>query len=285
MDEEKEAEKRKKGEQLWMAVQAGETKHLITKVASILNRFPETRNSDVALMTKFWEVFQGHRGSSVSFEKLFELERLTSIARTRAKIQNEYGLFQADKKIRRFRQNKEEIQKEYEIATKPEIESIDIYADESGKNNDFVIVGSIWILSGGGNLNSRLASWASEQKQNDSNIPDEFHFVKVKNDGKNLHVYKDFMNLVIAEGHMSSFKAIAVNKTKITKPIDDIITELFYQLVRNGVEHEKNTGRIALPKQISYFKDKEDGESALRLSQIQQSLIDNFKLHYEKILL
>ncbi|MGM0970835.1 MAG: DUF3800 domain-containing protein [Bacillota bacterium] len=280
-DEEKETEKRNKGEQLWTAVQAGETKHLITKVASILNRFPETRNSDVALMTKYWEVFQGHEGDQVSFEKLFELERLTSIARTRAKIQNEYGLFQADKKYRRYRQSKEEIQKEYEIATKPAIESIDIYADESGKNDDFAIVGSIWILAGGGILNARLADWSQEQKQIDSTVPNEFHFNKIKNNGNNILLYKDFFNLVMSEGHMSSFKAIAVNKTKITKPIDEIITELFYQLVRKGVEHDKNTGRIGLPKQIKYFKDKEDGESALRLSQIQQSLIDNFKLHYE----
>ncbi|PLR94843.1 hypothetical protein [Bacillus sp. T33-2] len=117
-DEEKEAEKRKKAEALWIDVQQGNTKHLITKVASILNKYPETRNSDVALMVKFWQVFEGHKGSFVSLNKLFRLERLTSITRSRAKIQNEYGLFLADEKVRRYRRSQEEAQKEYQIATK-----------------------------------------------------------------------------------------------------------------------------------------------------------------------
>nr|WP_308314880.1 DUF3800 domain-containing protein [Bacillus sp. T33-2] len=89
------------------------------------------------------------------------------------------------------------------------------------------------------------------------------------------------MDFVVANGHMIGFRAIAVNKTKISKPIDTIITELFYQLVRTGVEYERNTGRINLPKQITYIKDAEEGESALRLTQIEQLLVDNFKIHYD----
>lgn len=283
-DEEKEAEKRKRAEELWMDVQSGNTKHLITKVASILNRFPETRNSDIALMIKFWEVFDGQKGNFVSVNKLFRLERLTSIARSRAKIQNEYGLFLADEKIRRNRQNREEIQKEYQIATKPEMESIRIYADESGKNDTFTIVGSIWVLAREGELNKALADWVTQRKSEDKTFPQEFHFNKIRNNGTNLQVYYDFINFVVSEGNMIGFKAIAVNKTKITKSIDDIITELFYQLIRIGVEYEQETGRISLPKQINYIKDAEEGESALRLSKIQQSLIDNFKIHYDNTL-
>lgn len=280
-DEEKEAEKRKKAEALWVDVQLGNTKHLITKVASILNRFPETRNSDVALMIKFWEVFEGHKGNFISINQLFRLERLTSIARTRAKIQNEYGLFLGDEKIRRHRQNLEESQKEYQIATKPPMESIWIYADESGKNDDFALVGSVWILAREGELEQEIIKWIQERRQNDSTFPDEFHFNKIKNNGNNLEMYKDFIDLVVSKGYMIGFRAIAVNKTKINKSIDEVITELFYQLVRIGVEYEYNTGRISLPKQINYIKDKEDGESALRINQIQQSLLDNFKIHYD----
>lgn len=283
-DEQKEAEKRKKAEALWMDVQLGNTKHLITKVASILNRFPETRNSDVALMVKYWEVFEGHKGHFISINKLFRLERLTSIARTRAKVQNEYGLFLADEKIRRYRQDQGEIQKEFQIATKPSMECISVYADESGKNDEFTIVGGIWVLARQGELESAIIKWVQERKQNDPSCPDEFHFNKVRNNGANLQVYKEFIDFVVANGSMIGFKAIAVNKTKINKPIDDIITELFYQLVRVGIEFERKTGRIDLPKQIAYFKDDEEGESQLRISKIQQSLIDNFKLHYEEAL-
>lgn len=282
VDEEKEAERIKKGEELWIAVQQGNTKHLITKIATILNKYPETRNSDVALMIKYWEIFQEHRGGSVSFEKLFELERLTSIARVRAKIQNEYRLFQGDKKVRRFRRDNEEIQKEIQIATKPAVDYISIYADESGKNDEFAIVGSVWILANEGELNSSLVEWSQQRKQEDISFPDEFHFNKLKNNGNNLQTYKDFVNFAISNGHMVGYKAIAVNQTKLNISIDDLNTELFYQLVRIGIEHESESGRIQLPKQVAYFKDKEDGESALRINQIKQSLIDNFKIHYDE---
>jgi len=215
-------------------------------------------------------------------EKIFEMERLTSIARVRAKIQNEYGLFNGDLKVRKYRRSLEESQKEFHIATKPSVDYVSIYADESGKNDEFAIVGSVWVLAGEGELNSDLVSWTQERKKVDDKCPDEFHFNKIRNNGTNLQVYKDYIDFAVAKGPMMGFKAIAVNQTKLNMPIDDINTELFYQLVRVGIEHEKETSRIQLPRQIAYFKDKEDGESALRINQIQQSLIDNFKLHYDE---
>ncbi|PEZ31997.1 DUF3800 domain-containing protein [Bacillus thuringiensis] len=281
-EEEKAEERRKKAEALWKDVQMGNEKHLITRVASIMNRYPETRNSDVALMIKYWKVYEGQRGSFVSLEKLFEMERLTSIARTRAKIQNEYNLFQADKKYKRYRQDKEEQQKEIQIITKPSMQTIHIYADESGKNDDFLLVGSFWILANEDNLNGKIVNWIQERKKVDNTCPDEFHFHKIRNNGMNFEVYKDFFDFVISNGSMVSFKGIAVNKTKLTQHTDDIITELYYQLVRVGIDHESKTGRIELPKQIEYIKDHEEGESALRINQIRQSLTDNFKLHYEE---
>lgn len=282
IDEEKEAERRRKAEALWIDVQQGNTRYLITRVASILNRYPETRNSDIALQIKYWQVYQDLRGDVISLDKLFELERLTSIARCRAKIQNEYGLFLADEKYRKYRRDEEERQREFQIATKPAMPIVSIYADETGKNDEYVIVGGIWILDERreGELNSHLVQWIHNKKQEDPSCPDEFHFNKVKNNGTNLEVYKDFFNQVIGQGGMISFKAVAVKKSKLNKSIDEIVTNLYYQLVRLGIEHEKNTQRISLPKQVRYIKDREEGESSLRLKEIQQSIIDNFKIHY-----
>jgi Protein of unknown function (DUF3800) len=282
IDAEKEEERRRKAEALWMDVQQGNTKYLITRVASILNRYPETRNSDIALQIKYWQVYENLRGDFISLNKLFKLERLTSIARCRAKIQNEYGLFLADEKYRRYRRDKEERQKEFQIATKPAMPIVSIYADETGKNDEYVIVGGIWILDERreGELNSHLIQWVQNRKQEDPLCPDEFHFNKVRNNGTNLEVYKDFFNQVIGQGDMISFKAVAVKKSKLNKPIDEIVKNLYYQLVRLGIEHEKNTKRISLPKQVRYIKDEEQGESSLRLKEIQQSIIDNFKIHY-----
>lgn len=86
IDTEKEKENLRRAAALWEAVQNGESKHVTQKVATILNRYDETRNSDVALMIKYWETFQGHTGDSVTHRDLFKLERLTTISRARAKI-------------------------------------------------------------------------------------------------------------------------------------------------------------------------------------------------------
>jgi len=164
------------------------------------------------------------------------------------------------------------------------MDDLTIYADESGKNDDFAIVGSSWILSGEGELNSDLVKWVQERKSEDNTCPDVFHFNKIRNNGRDLQVYKDFFNYSVQRGHMMGFKAIAVNQKNTSLSNDDLNTELFYQLLRIGIEHENITGRIQLPKQIVYFKEKEEGESALRITQIQQQLIDNFKTHYNESL-
>jgi hypothetical protein len=73
------------------------------------------------------------------------VEELVKLEIVDIKIQNEYGLFRADEGVRVWRRSKEEQEKEAQLADKPGIPSIYIYADESGKNQQFSMVGSIWI--------------------------------------------------------------------------------------------------------------------------------------------
>jgi len=82
-----------------------------TKVAAILNLYPESRNSDITLALKYWETFQPeiHNTLGILPKDLFRLERLHYIVRARAKIQNEYGLFPADAKVRNHRKKREEV--------------------------------------------------------------------------------------------------------------------------------------------------------------------------------
>lgn len=285
IDEAKEEERRKKAVALWQAVQSGEVKNVSQKVASILNRFDETRNSDVALMLRYWEIFEGHSGSSVTHKKLFEYERLTTIARARAKIQNEFKLFlPTDNKIRQKRRDLAKIESEFQIATKPELPSISIYADETGKTDDYLIVGGFWILDPGreGKLKVHLMDWLHEAKEKYSTLPKEFHFTKLKNDGSDIEVYKAFFDKIIGSGDMISFKAIGVNKRKLGRDLQKgLLEELFYQLLRMGINHEVETGRISFPKQISYIKDKEGNESRFHIEQISQKISDSLKANYE----
>ncbi len=36
----------------------GNMKHLITKIAYLLNKYPSTRNSDITLQLKYWREFE-----------------------------------------------------------------------------------------------------------------------------------------------------------------------------------------------------------------------------------
>ncbi|WNQ09641.1 hypothetical protein MJA45_18665 [Paenibacillus aurantius] len=110
-----------------------------------MNHYGETRNSDMALKLKYWHIFQGFTGSVIDVERMFSLERDTSIARARAKIQNEYKLFLADDRITQIRKGKEETEKEIQIANKPAVPTINIFCDESGKTggDKFMVIGGL----------------------------------------------------------------------------------------------------------------------------------------------
>lgn len=170
IDEEKEKEIREKADALWASIQAGEIKTLPQKVGTILNRYEETRSSDITLLIRYWRTYHNFTGDTLSVENLYEYERLTSIARARAKIQNEYKLFLPNEKVRQYRRKLEEQHKEFELLNKPELPLMHIYADETGKTDDYLIVGSLWILDDkrNGEIKNKLVQWVSE---NEGNFP------------------------------------------------------------------------------------------------------------------
>lgn len=280
----KEEKKQRKAQLLWEAVQKGNTSNLSQKVASILNRFPETRKSDITLQIRFWEQFQGFNSTSVSIEDLYKLERLTSITRARAKIQNEFKLFLPDEKTKRYRRDREEIEKETALLDKPSMPILHIYADETGKTDDFIIIGSIWVLDHehDGLITQKLSQWTTDMKEKYSRFPKEFHFKEIENKNEQqLKQYKAFFDQLISMSDKVSFRAIAVNKAKITMKVDDIINDLFFRLVKIGVEHELYYRRIELPKQIMYVKDMDSTDSSYNVQRLSELLISNFKDSYD----
>lgn len=121
-----------------------------TKVAAILNLYPESRNSDITLALKYWETFQPeiYNKSGILPKDLFKLERLHYIVRARAKIQNEYGLFQADARVKHHRKKNEEVMYDAVLEDAAPRKVIHVFADETGKTHDFVIVAAVWVLTG-----------------------------------------------------------------------------------------------------------------------------------------
>lgn len=73
----------------------GNINSLKAKVEYILTRYPETRNSDIALSIRLWksyyhkDLIEQNGKSYIDLNKLFDLPREDNIKRIRAKIQNE----------------------------------------------------------------------------------------------------------------------------------------------------------------------------------------------------
>lgn len=280
----KKEQKKSRADELLVAVQTGYDKNLITRVANILNRYPGARESDLTLQMRYWETYNGVKSNTVDLDDMYKLERLTAIARARAKIQNEYELFQATDKTRRTRRRLEEQEKESQLLDKPAVDSLDVFSDETGKTANYAFVGGIWFLHNKttSSIHRNFLEWERKKIKAGTKMPKEFHFKDLSNKNENeLQIYKEFFNLIIENAEMISFKAVGVNRSKVHKiGISELIRKIHYQFIRLGIEHEIDSQRILLPKKINLTKDQ-DGESELILTNIKQDLVDVFELHYK----
>lgn len=279
---EKEQKNHINAQKLLREVDEGKSNTLTQKVAIILSKYPETRISDVTLQIKYWREFHNIRGGSVSMEKMYELERLTSLTRARAKIQNEYLLYRSDEKTKRRRKDLQEIEQEKALMDKPSTSTITVYADETGKNQKYLIIGSVWILDSNlnGEMSQRLAEWAGERK-GEEHFPRIFHFKDLRGSNRDrLSYYKQFFDQLVDHAGMASFKAIGVDTTKLTMPVEDVLSDLYYRLIETGISQEINQGRIELPRQINYLKEQDSQDTSYKVKLFSDFLIDKFKENY-----
>jgi len=249
------------------------------KVAFILNHYPEARNSDITLAWRFWKVFEPEYAGYgvIDEEKMHKLTKLTSIARARAKIQNEYKLFLADTEVRKHRRGREEDEKNKQLADKPpDIPEISFYIDESSKNGKYAIVGGL--CSPGDVQSYRLLGNLTQWKRK-KGISYEFHFTKLSR--QRLEEYKEFFTTALSHFDTFSFKAVALEQAGVCKSPNEIIRELHYHLIHIGIKHEVQTKRLTLPRYINIYKDKEDGTDKLEMARLEQDLHASFTKHFE----
>jgi hypothetical protein len=232
------------------------------KVAWVLNHHPAARNSDVRLQVTYWKTFDSQwvSGSSVALENLYKLTRLTEIARARAKIQNEYHLFKATEEVRQRRGTREDRERERQRHDQPGYPTLTVYADESGKTDTYLLVGSIWFLAGleVTELAQALATWREETE-----FKSELHFSEITSG--NIDRYFEVLDIVYDRSAAVSFRAIhSVRRghTDSSAVLDDL---LFHLLVR-GVAHEHASGRAELPRAISIWKDAEEESRDQRMT-------------------
>lgn len=252
------------------AVQKSRLDTLQERVAWILNYYPEARDSDVRLQIEFWKTFTPDlvAGGRVHIEDYPRLALLTSVVRARAKIQNEYKLFQASPEVREYRHTLDTEEREKARAQKQTYPLFSVFADESGKNADHLIAGSIWILHPPEVLRLTIEAerWRRERK-----VEDEFHFQDIN--AANLPMYLEFADWMVTASAVVSFRSISVERRGIGRQ-SQALEELYYHLLLEGVDHEHRTGRAPLPRSLALTKDlEEQGRDKLFLAGLRDALL------------
>lgn len=242
----------KERQELLTRVASSELSNMRHRVGWLLNQFPSTRNSDIALQIKYWKIFEKDivGGSYVDLDDLYRLTRLTSLARARATIQNDYRLFLADPEVREHRGTLEESEREKAVET-PDYPVYKVFLDESGKTSSDLLVGSLWVLSAGIET-FQLISDVNELKKKWS-FSGEFHFSKMKK--QDVGIYKELIDIFLVRGGPISFKFLSVPKEGLK--VQAALPDLFYHLLKQGIDHEDSTGRAPLPRTLQVWKDLE----------------------------
>ncbi len=267
----REAKQEKEIQKILNNLSAATVNTLRDKVAWVLNQNPAARDSDVTLMLDFWRTFEPniYNGQSINPDDLYRLTRMTSIARERARIQNTYKLFQASSKIRHHRGTLSEDEKEKAVEDKPVgYPSLTVYMDESGKNEDYLIVSSVWFLEVG-KSHFDIYKKIADFKKN-KGFTREFHFAKMGR--KDLNIYKEMVQIFLSEAPACSFKVISIPARGIQNK-QEALRQLFYHLIVKGIDNENETGRAVLPRSLQIWKDAEvEGSDRLLIAELDDRL-------------
>ena len=266
--EAKQAKLEAQREKVLLSVNSATLDTIQQRVAWVLNHYPEGRDSDISLQLRYWEHFEpDYNGEWIKAEDLYRFARLPSLRRARAKIQNEYRLFLASPEVQKHRGKLDEAEKERAAEQRPAYPIFAVYADESGKTDDNLVVGSVWFLHGPetASLITEIADWRSRRS-----FDGELHFKSITK--AKLPVYRELADLVAARSNTVSFKAISAPRAGVGN-IQSALVELYYLLLVNGVQHESDTERGPLPRRLQLWKDAEEpGFDSLLLGNIRDRL-------------
>src|SRR5690606_30319763 len=241
-----------------------------TKVAYILNLYPDSRNSDVTLALRYWQTFQSdiYNPLGILPQDLFKLERFHYLVRARAKIQNEYKLFVPNAEIQRFRRKHEETMTDAVVQDSVPRSVINIFADESGKTQDYVIVASVWVLSGKAvyTISQAISKWKEKSVWKDR----EIHFSKMG--AKDIEPLAELLSVVLQNREFLSFKTIAVERKRTKRAINEVIEKLHENMLIHGANHEISNNRVQLPQSLNVTVDHEQSLDAIALEELRRRI-------------
>lgn len=257
-------------EQLLIRVARSEFGNTDSRVCAILEQFPETRDSAIALCIRYWQRFNADvlekwKVSELNF--LYELDKIETIGRVRREIQNTLQLFRGLESTAQYRLLFQKNLAEYLSAHKDVVPEVRFYFDETGNEGDKAYVGVAGVCT----MNWRqyeihaaaLTQWRSAQG------PEPIHFVETGSQRapRALALLKELEQR--RAGLL--FLGYAFRGRGSTR---EILFSLMNQLVIDSLELLRQQGSLNEPRLLRVVKEADAGFDSIYLEQMTKHLTE-----------
>lgn len=194
----------------------------LDKVAYILWRYPNTRNSDRTHAIQYYKTFDPEyvEGDKITFENLYKITKMYDLQRDRATIQNTEELFPAKTEIKKKRAEKASEYKTYYVNSNPKnfINDLEyfVYLDESGKNDKYFILAGILINSEDNKtfLENKLIKLREKLNKKYNLEINEWKFSNINHNNESY--YKDLIKEIKAFGINITFVSIILENNGLS---------------------------------------------------------------------
>lgn len=251
------------------------------KVARILQRYPETRDSDIALCLRYWRTFQAdviERWHPPELEILYELDKVMSLVRIRQIIQNNLRLFRGMEDTRKAREAMQRELHEYLAAHRDTLPEIRFYLDETGNEGDknYTGVAGVCVINWKQYEKHHAAITQWREKQG---WAETIHFSETGADKVDRAV--SVLQQLAQRRSGVLFLGYSISSRGRTQ---EAMFSLFIQLVMDSLKHLQQQGCLSENQNVRVIKEADPGFDAMYLDTMTKSLSEAVALEFPGLL-
>ncbi|CAG0984242.1 hypothetical protein PHYC_01936 [Phycisphaerales bacterium] len=242
------------------------------KVAWLLQRFPETRESDTWLAIRFWDHFNSSQledWDRKDLTILFDLEHFETLSRIRRHLQNTLSLFAASLETQRRRGIGQSLFDDFLAAHRAGDDEVRFYIDETraGPHSNFFGIGGICV-----------ANWRQWEKHHHGIVSgrkemswqETIRFADIQdNNDEALRRYERLLSLV---GQRKGGLLFVGYSLPMHGSSDRLLVSLFVSLINDALDRLRQQGCIRKPSRLVVCKEAEEGWDNLHLAILRDEL-------------
>jgi hypothetical protein len=251
------------------------------RVARILQRYPETRDNDIALCLRYWRTFQAdviERWKPVELEILFDLDRMDTLGRTRRFVQNDLRLFRGLEDTRKAREAMQAELHEYLAAHRDSLPEIRFYLDETGNEGDknYTGVAGVCIINWKQyeKHHAALAQWRERQGWTET-----IHFAETGAD--KVDRAASLLQQLAQRRSGVLFLGYSIASRGRTQ---EAMFSLFIQLVVDSLKHLQQQGCLSENRNVRVIKEADPGFDSMYLDTMTKRLSEAVALEFPGLL-